>query len=40
MRIKAGLLDWSGHISDDRLPVYEANMKVFNYYGKNEFVAK
>src|SRR3989344_4207780 len=31
-----GLLvfDWSGVISDDRMPVYEANMRILEDYGK------
>jgi phosphoglycolate phosphatase len=34
MRINAFLFDWSGVVSDDRWPVYEANMRVFEDYGK------
>src|SRR3989338_9180908 len=26
------VFDWSGTISDDRMPIYESNMKVFNLY--------
>ncbi len=28
------VFDWSGVISDDRRPVYEANIKLLEYYGK------
>ncbi len=31
-RIRAVLFDWSGTISDDRLPVYEANKKMCDYW--------
>lgn len=34
MSIELFIFDWSGTISDDRRPVYEANMKVFETYGK------
>ena len=34
MRINLFIFDWSGVISDDRWPVYEANMRVFEDYGK------
>lgn len=32
--IQLVISDWSGVISDDRLPVYEANMRVIESYGK------
>lgn len=32
--IKTVISDWSGVISDDRQPVYEANMRVIESYGK------
>jgi phosphoglycolate phosphatase-like HAD superfamily hydrolase len=31
------IFDWSGVISDDRLPVYQANMKLLESYGKPTF---
>jgi len=34
MNIKLLIFDWSGVISDDRRPVYEANMKILKYYNK------
>ena len=34
MKVNAVVFDWSGTISDDRRPVYEANMRMFNHYGK------
>ena len=34
MRIELLIFDWSGVISDDRRPVYEANMKILKQYGK------
>ncbi|MFH1420930.1 MAG: HAD family hydrolase [Candidatus Aenigmatarchaeota archaeon] len=33
MKINAVIFDWSGTISDDREPVYEANMRLFVKYG-------
>lgn len=33
MPIKLCVFDWSGTISDDRLPVYEANRKLCEHYG-------
>jgi phosphoglycolate phosphatase len=32
--IKLFIFDWSGVISDDRMPVYLANMKILEDYGK------
>src|SRR4030042_669957 len=34
MNIKLLIFDWSGVISDDRRPVYEANMKILRDYNK------
>jgi beta-phosphoglucomutase-like phosphatase (HAD superfamily) len=34
MPIKLYIFDWSGTLSDDRRPVYEANMRVLVAYGK------
>ena len=34
MRINLFIFDWSGVVSDDRWPVYEANMRVLEDYGK------
>lgn len=34
MPIKLFIFDWSGTLSDDRRPVYEANMKVLATHGK------
>jgi HAD superfamily hydrolase (TIGR01509 family) len=34
MKINLFIFDWSGVVSDDRLPVYEANMQVLREYGK------
>jgi phosphoglycolate phosphatase len=34
MNIELVVFDWSGVISDDRRPVYEANMDVLSQYGK------
>ncbi len=34
MRINLFIFDWSGVISDDRWPVYQANMRVLEDYGK------
>lgn len=34
MKIALVVLDWSGTISDDRRPVYEANMAVLKKFGK------
>jgi len=34
MNISTFILDWSGVISDDRRPVYEANMRLLEHYGK------
>lgn len=31
--IRLGLFDWSGVISDDRIPVHEANMRMFDSFG-------
>ena len=28
------IFDWSGVVSDDRMPVYEANMRLLKHYGK------
>ncbi len=36
MQFSIGSLDWSGTISDDRQPVYAANMRLLGHYGKNE----
>lgn len=33
MPIKLCVFDWSGTISDDRLPVYQANRKLCEHYG-------
>jgi phosphoglycolate phosphatase len=32
--IKAVISDWSGTVSDDRIPVYNANMKLLDYFKK------
>lgn len=32
---KVIIFDWSGVISDDRLPVYESNMRLLEKYGKS-----
>jgi len=34
MDLEVLIFDWSGVISDDRKPVYEANMKIIRKYGK------
>lgn len=34
MSIELFIFDWSGTISDDRKPVYEANMRILKAYGK------
>lgn len=34
MKINAFIFDWSGVISDDRAPVYEANMQILRDYEK------
>ena len=34
MEIELLAFDWSGVVSDDRRPVYEANMKILKQYGK------
>jgi len=34
MQVALVVLDWSGTISDDRMPVYEANMAVLKKFGK------
>lgn len=34
MKINLFVFDWSGVISDDRAPVYEANMQMLRDYGK------
>lgn len=34
MKINAFIFDWSGVISDDRAPVYEANMQMLRDYNK------
>lgn len=36
-KIKIIIADWSGVFSDDRLPVYEANMRVLEAHGKPRF---
>ncbi|HLF54494.1 MAG TPA: HAD family hydrolase [Candidatus Nanoarchaeia archaeon] len=33
MKIEVFAFDWSGVISDDRRPVYEANMRLMEHYG-------
>lgn len=30
------IFDWSGTISDDRIPVYQANMLILKYFGREE----
>ncbi len=34
MKIETIIFDWSGVISDDRKPVYEANMSLLKHFGK------
>lgn len=38
MTIKLYIFDWSGTLSDDRRPVYEANMRVLERYGKPRMI--
>jgi phosphoglycolate phosphatase-like HAD superfamily hydrolase len=33
MKIAAYVFDWSGVVSDDRMPVYTANMMLFDHFG-------
>lgn len=34
---KIVITDWSGVFSDDRMPVYEANMGILEAHGKSRF---
>ncbi|MCJ7804312.1 hypothetical protein MUP35_01060, partial [Patescibacteria group bacterium] len=33
MKIKNYIFDWSGTLSDDRKPVFEANSRMFSEFG-------
>ncbi len=33
MKVRSVIFDWSGVISDDTNPVYESNMRMFEYFG-------
>jgi len=40
MSIKAIGLDWSGVVSNDMIPVHEANMRIFEQYGRQRITIK